>query len=102
MLLLATTGAVESLIRFMMLVAISVDLMILSAFFRLRKRRPDLERPTRVPGGGWTAGATVVLYVAVLAVVVGTQPALAVGGAAILITLTVAGVVVARWSKAPA
>ena len=55
-LVLASTGALEFLIQFMMLVAISVDLMVLSAFFRLRRTRSDLERPLRVPGGLWTAG----------------------------------------------
>ena len=54
-LVLASTGALEFLIQFMMLVAISVDLMVLLAFFRLRRARPDLERPLRVPGGVWTA-----------------------------------------------
>ena len=38
-LVLASTGALEFLIQFMMLVAISVDLMVLSAFFRLRRTR---------------------------------------------------------------
>ena len=54
-LVLASTGALEFLIQFMMLVAISVDLMVLLAFFRLRRARPDPERPLRVPGGVWTA-----------------------------------------------
>ncbi len=99
-LLLASTGAIEFLIQFMMLVAISVDLMVLSAFFRLRRARPDLERPLRVPGGMWTAGATIVLYLAILGIIVGTQPGLAVGAAVILGGLGVAGVVTAKRSKA--
>ncbi|MYK67606.1 MAG: amino acid permease, partial [Gemmatimonadetes bacterium] len=76
-LVLASTGALEFLIQFMMLVAISVDLMVLSAFFRLRRTRPELERPLRVPGGVWTAGATIVLYLLILGIIVGTQPGLA-------------------------
>lgn len=99
-LVLASTGALEFLIQFMMLVAISVDLMVLSAFFRLRRTRPELERPLRVPGGVWTAGATIVLYLLILGIIVGTQPGLAVGGAVILGGLGVAGVVTARMSKA--
>ena len=98
-LVLASTGALEFLIQFMMLVAISVDLMVLSAFFRLRRTRPELERPLRVPGGVWTAGATIVLYLLILGIIVGTQPRLAVGGAVILGGLGVAGVVTARMSK---
>ena len=97
---LASTGALEFLIQFMMLVAISVDLVVLSAFFRLRRTRPELERPLRVPGGVWTAGVTIALYVVILAIIVGTQPWLAVGAAVILGGLTVAGVVTARYADA--
>ena len=97
---LASTGALEFLIQFMMLVAISVDLMVLSAFFRLRRTRPELERPLRVPGGVWTAGLTMVLYVVILGIIVGTQPWLAAGAVVILGGLAVAGVVTARYSRA--
>ena len=97
---LASTGALEFLIQFMMLVAISVDLVVLSAFFRLRRTRPELERPLRVPGGVWTAGVTIALYVVILGIIVGTQPWLAVGAAVILGGLLVAGAVTARCSKA--
>lgn len=98
-LVLASTGALEFLIQFMMLVAISVDLMVLSAFFRLRRTRPELERPLRVPGGVWTAGVTIVLYLLILGIIVGTQPGLAVGAVVILGGLGVAGVVTARASS---
>ena len=97
---LASTGALEFLIQFMMLVAISVDLVVLSAFFRLRRTRPELKRPLRVPGGVWTAGVTIALYVVILGIIVGTQPWLAVGAAVILGGLLVAGVVTARVAKA--
>ena len=97
---LASTAALEFLIQFMMLVAISVDLMVLSAFFRLRKTHPDLDRPIRVPGGAWTAGCTIVLYVLILGIIVGTQPWLAVGGVMILGGLAVAGAITARHSNA--
>ena len=98
-LVLASTGALEFLIQFMMLVAISVDLMVLSAFFRLRRTRPELERPLRVPGGVWTAGVTIVLYLLILGIIVGTQPGLAVGAVVILGGLGVAGVATARYSN---
>lgn len=99
-LVLASTGALEFLIQFMMLVAISVDLMVLSAFFRLRRTRPELERPLRVPGGVWTAGATIVLYLLILGIIVGTQPGLAVGAVVILGGLGVAGAVAVKYSNA--
>lgn len=92
----AVTGAFEFLIRFMMLCAISVDLMVLVGFFRLRKTRPDLVRPLHVPGHPWLPGLTVLLYLLVLAVIVVTQPGLALGGAALLGLLTVLGLVVSR------
>lgn len=97
---LASTATLEFLIQFMMLVAISVDLMVLAAFFRLRHARPDLERPVRVPGGAWTAGLTILLYLLILGIIVGTQPLLAVGGAIILGGLAVAGAITARHSSA--
>ena len=97
---LASTGALEFLIQFMMLVAISVDLVVLSAFFRLRRARPDLERPIRVPGGVWTAGLTIALYVVILGIIVGTQPGLALGAAVILGALLVAGLVATRYARA--
>lgn len=98
---LALTGAFEFLIRFMMLVAISVDLMVLLGFFRLRAARPDLVRPLRVPFHPWLPGVAIVLYVGVLAVIVGTQPMLAVGGGAMLLALLLGGIVtVHRASKA--
>ncbi|MDE2795731.1 MAG: amino acid permease [Gemmatimonadota bacterium] len=99
-LVLASTGALEFLIQFMMLVAISVDLMVLSAFFRLRRTRPELERPLRVPGGVWTAGVTIVLYLLILGIIVGTQPGLAVGAVVILGGLGVAGAVAVKYSNA--
>ncbi len=93
--LLALSGAFELLIRFMMMVAITVDTMVLLGYFRLRATRPDLSRPFRVPGHPWIPGLTILLYVAILAVLVGTQPVLAVGGGAMIACLVVTGWVVA-------
>lgn len=93
---LAVTGAFEFLIRFMMLVAISVDLMVLLGFFRLRMRRPELVRPLRVPLYPWLPALAIVLYVAILAVIVGTQPELAVGGGLMLTALLAGGLWTAR------
>ncbi|NIP59518.1 MAG: amino acid permease [Gemmatimonadetes bacterium] len=92
---LAVTGAFEWLIRFMMLVAITVDLMVLLGFFALRRSRPELERPLRVPLHPWLPALTILLYVLVLAVVVGTQPGLALGAGGMLLAILVGGVVTA-------
>jgi APA family basic amino acid/polyamine antiporter len=93
---LAVSGAFEFLIRFMMLIAITVDLMVLLAFFRLRRSRPDLVRPMRVPAYPWLPGLAIVLYLLVLAVIVVTQPSLALGGGAMLAALVVVGALTAR------
>jgi APA family basic amino acid/polyamine antiporter len=93
---LALTGAFEWLIRFMMLVAISVDSMVLLGFFRLRRTRPDHPRPFRVPGTPWLPALTILLYAALLAVIVGTQPRLTLGAGAMLAALVGAGLLVKR------
>ncbi len=91
---LALTGAFEFLLNFMMMVAISVDTMVLVGYFRLRARRPDLDRPFRVPGAPVLPALTVLLYVAILAIMVGTQPRLALGGGGMLVVLVTTGIVV--------
>jgi APA family basic amino acid/polyamine antiporter len=94
--LLALSGAFETLIRFMMTVAIAVDTMVLLGYFKLRRDRPDLERPFRMPGHPWLAVLTVALYVAILVILIATQPALSVGAGAMLAALLIAGSLTAR------
>jgi len=94
--LLALTGAFELLIQFMMMVAITVDTMVLLGYFRLRATRPDLDRPFRVPGHPWLPALTIVLYVAILGILVVSQPYLALGGGAMIAAITVTGWFVAR------
>ena len=89
--ILALTSAFEFLIQFMMMVAITVDTMVLMGYFRLRSKRPELERPFRVPGHPWLPGLTVLLYVAILAILAGTQPGLMVGAGAMIAALVLAG-----------
>jgi APA family basic amino acid/polyamine antiporter len=97
---LTITGAFEMLIRYYMLVCIAVDLMVFVGFFRLRRRQPDLHRPFRVPLYPWLPGLTVVLYVLIVAIIVGTQPQVAMGSGLIALTLVVAGLVTARRNRA--
>lgn len=99
---LALTGTFEWLIRFMMLVAISVDLMVMLAFFRLRKTRPEQSRPFKVPASPWLPGLTVLLYVALLGIIVGTQPVLTLGAGAMLGGLGLAGYLAVRRSAGDA
>jgi APA family basic amino acid/polyamine antiporter len=99
--ILAVTGQFEFLIRFMMMVAITVDTMVLMGYFRLRSKMPDLERPFRVPGHPWIPALTVVLYLAILAILITTQPALTVGAGAMLTALVIAGWFTARRRATP-
>jgi amino acid transporter len=84
----------------MMLVAITVDTMVLSGVMRLRRTRPDLERPFRVPGYPFVPVLTLVLYVLLLVIIVATQPSLAIGAGAMLAVLTVAGMFTVGLRKA--
>jgi APA family basic amino acid/polyamine antiporter len=96
---LTVTGAFEILIRFNMLVALSMDLVVFFGFFRLRRLQPDLSRPFRVPWYPWLPILTIVLYVLIVAVIVGTQPQLALGTVAIALILIVLGVVTVRRQR---
>jgi basic amino acid/polyamine antiporter, APA family len=94
--LLALSGAFELLIRFMMTVAITVDTMVLMGYFKLRWSKPDLERPFTMPGHPWLPAITIALYIAILAILIGTQPQLALGAGAMLGAILVAGIITTR------
>ena len=100
--LLALTGAFEFLIRFMMTVAITVDTMVLLGYFKLRASRPDLERPFRMPGHPVLPALTIALYLAILVILVWTQPMLALGAGSMLLAILVAGIVTTRRQAASA
>lgn len=100
--LLALTGAFEFLIRFMMTVAITVDTMVLLGYFKLRASRPDLERPFRMPGHPVLPAITILLYIAILVILVWTQPRLALGAGSMLAAILLAGVVTTRRQSASA
>lgn len=100
--LMALTGSFSFLIRFMMTVAITVDTMVLLGYFRLRALRPDLERPFRMPGHPVLPAITVVLYIAILGIIIWTQPELAMGAGAMLGCMLIAGVVTTRRNAANA
>lgn len=100
--MLALTGSFEFLIRFMMTVAITVDTMVLLGYFRLRAKRPDLERPFTMPGHPILPGLTILLYIAILVILVWSQPELALGAGLMLAALLIAGIVVSRMKAAEA
>jgi len=97
--LLALTGAFELLIRFMMTVAISVDTMVLLGYFRLRAIRPEMERPFRMPGHPVLPALTIALYIAILVILVWTQPLLALGAGSMLGVLLIIGFVTTRRAR---
>ena len=94
--LMALSGQLELLIRFMMTFAITVDTMVLMGYFKLRWSKPDLERPFNMPGHPWLPAVTVALYLAILAILVGTQPQLALGAGAMIAAIFIAGFFTAR------
>ena len=94
--LLALTGSFSFLIRFMMTVAITVDTMVLLGYFRLRATRPDQERPFKMPGHPVLPAITIALYIAILVILVWTQPGLAMGAGSMLLAMLVAGVITTR------
>jgi APA family basic amino acid/polyamine antiporter len=96
--ILAVSGQFELLIRFMMTVAITVDTMVLLGYFKLRRSRPDLARPFRMPGHPILPAVTIALYVAILAIIVGTQPQLALGAGAMLLAMLLGGLWTSRRS----
>lgn len=93
---LALTGSFELLIRFMMTVAITVDTMVLLGYFKLRASRPDLERPFRMPGHPVLPALTIALYIAILVILVWTQPMLALGAGSMLAVMLIAGIITTR------
>jgi len=94
--LMALTGAFELLIRFMMTTAITVDTMVLLGYFKLRASMPEHERPFRMPGHPVLPAVTIALYICILAILVWTQWQLALGAGAMLLALTIAGVITTR------
>lgn len=89
---LAITGAFELLIRYMMFIAISIDAMVMAALFMLRWKRPDADRPFKVPGYPVVPAVVILAYVTILGVIVAMQPGLALRGGGMLAGLVVVGV----------
>jgi len=98
---LAITGAFEFLMKFMMAVAFTVDLVVLAGLFVLRRKRPALPRPLKVPFYPWLPGITVVLYLVVLISIVWTQPALGLGAGVMIGALWLGGWITSQTARAP-
>ncbi len=94
--LLALTSSFELLIRFMMTVAITVDTMVLLGYFKLRASHAEMERPFRMPGHPVLPAITIALYIAILVILVSTQPQLAAGAGSMLLAMLIAGIITSR------
>jgi amino acid transporter len=75
---------------------------VLLGYFKLRASRPEMERPFVMPGHPWLPAITIALYLGILAVLIGTQPELALGAGAMLGAILVAGLITTRRPAAPA
>ena len=75
---------------------ITVDTIVLLGYFRLRAKRPDMERPFTMPGHPVLPIITIALYVVILAILIGTQPQLALGAGAMLLAILIAGIITTR------
>jgi len=90
-LLLSTTGTVEWLIRFMSFVLLVTDGIVILALFRLRRTMSDLPRPFRIPFYPALPILVAVMYGGILTLIAVSQPALAAGGTAVLLTFYALG-----------
>jgi APA family basic amino acid/polyamine antiporter len=95
-LVLATTGTFELLVRFMTFISLLVDGVVILALFRLRRTMSDAPRPFRIP---WYPALPIVvalMYATIIGMVIVTQPELALGGVAVLAVVLVAGILLTR------
>jgi amino acid transporter len=74
--------------------------MVLLGYFKLRADRPDLKRPFRMPGHPILPAITVALYIAILGILIYTQPELALGAGAMLAAMFLAGVITTKRNAA--
>jgi APA family basic amino acid/polyamine antiporter len=88
--ILGVSGTFELLIRFLTFNALIVDGIVFLALFRLRRTRPDMERPFKVPFYPALPVIVLLMYALVITVIAVTQPSLAAGG--VLFLLVFAGV----------
>jgi APA family basic amino acid/polyamine antiporter len=88
---LGVTGTFELLIRFLTFNALIVDGIVFLALFRLRRTRPEMERPFRVPLYPVLPIVVLLMYGLVITVIAVTQPALALGGVLFLLVFAAVG-----------
>lgn len=87
---LALSGTFELLIRFMSFFTIIVDGIVLTSVIALRRQAPNAHRPFHVPGYPIVPIVAIALYIAVLVIIIATQPRLAIGGGMIMLLVAAA------------
>jgi ethanolamine permease len=70
--------------------------MVLMGYFKLRRSQPDLERPFTMPGHPVLPAITIALYIGILGILIWTQWQLAIGAAAMIGAILLAGWVTTR------
>jgi APA family basic amino acid/polyamine antiporter len=96
---LAVTSTFELLLRFMSFMSLIVDGLVLTTLFVLRRREPDLPRPFRVPLYPFVPALALLFYVSILLIIALTQPRLAAGGIAVLLTVAVGSWLLVRRAR---
>lgn len=84
MFVLAVSGTFEVLIRFMALLTLILDGIVITTVFVLRRREPAMERPFRTPFYPVLPLAILAIYAALVTLIAVTQPSLALGGLALI------------------
>jgi APA family basic amino acid/polyamine antiporter len=94
--LAALSGSFQTLIFFIMLIALTVDSLVILGLFRLRRLHPEWERPFLVPLYPALPIFVLVVYAAFLIAIAISYPLPAALALAVLCALTLAGFV---WTK---
>lgn len=96
----ALVGSFQNLVLVIMSIVLLVDGAVILSLFRLRRTRPDLERPYRVPLYPVLPAAVLAVYAALLAGIAVSIPWVVGLAVAVLALLAIVGVPFARRSKA--
>jgi APA family basic amino acid/polyamine antiporter len=96
----ALAGSFQNLVLVIMSIVLIVDGTVILALFRLRRTRPDLERPYRVPLYPWLPSVVLAVYGALLAGIAVSLPWVVAVAVGVLALLAVLGLPFARASRA--
>jgi APA family basic amino acid/polyamine antiporter len=95
----ALAGSFQNLVLLIMSIVLIVDGTVILALFRLRRARPDLPRPYRVPLYPWLPAVVIAVYAALLAGIAVSLPWIVAVAVGVLAVLAVLGLPFARASR---